>query len=517
MTLRPYQVEAVEAVLREWQTNLRTLLVLPTGCGKTIVFASICERLVADGARVLVLAHREELIRQAVDKIAKATGLSCAVEKAEEFAGSYCLERVVVGSVQTLLSQTRREALPAPTHIIVDEAHHVLSASYQTVLAHWPDAHVLGVTATPDRGDMRELGEFFQSLSYEYTLPDAIQQGHLCKIRALTIPLNIDLGKTELQAGDLSAQQVASAIEPYMEQIAAEMAKHCIGRKTLVFLPLISTSQKFVEWLNKAGLRAREVNGTSEDRAETLRDFGAGKFDVLCNAMLLTEGYDEPAIDCVVVLRQTRVRSLYAQMVGRGTRLSPGKEHLLILDFLWHCERHSLARPSSLIAIDEGVAAALTKRAESSAGGEGMVLDDAALTQARQDYAEERESALAKRLAELRHRKRDLVDPVQYAASIGRMDLADYAAPIGDGAKPPTCEQVEALAKAGIQPAEITSRAQAQAVLTPAESRQQGYLAQPRQIRILERYGFEHVGRWSFDAAQREIRKLAASGWRRRG
>lgn len=517
MTLRTYQRLAVEAVLRAWATVLRTLIVLPTGTGKTIVFASICELLVAEGARVLVLAHREELIRQAVDKIAKATGLACAVEKAEEFAGSFCMERVIVGSVQTLLSQTRRDALPPPTHIIVDEAHHVLSASYQTVLAQWPQARVLGVTATPDRGDMRELGEFFESLAYEYTMPDAIQQGHLCKIRALTIPLQIDLGKPELQGGDIAAQHVASAIEPYMEQIAAEIAKHCTGRKTLVFLPLISTSQKFVEHLTKAGLRAREVNGTSEDRAEALRDFGAGKFDVLCNAMLLTEGYDEPSIDCVVVLRQTRVRSLYAQMVGRGTRLHPGKDHLLLLDFLWHCERHSLARPSSLIAIDEGVAAALTKRAEASAGGEAMVLDDAALEQARQDYAEEREASLAKRLAELRHRKRDLVDPVQYAASIGRMDLADMTAPIGDAAKPPTCEQIEALAKAGIQPADIGSRAQAQAMLATAEARAQGNLSQPRQIRILERYGFEHVGKWPFDRAQKEIRKLAASGWRRRG
>lgn len=514
MTLRPYQTAAVEAVLREWQTYRRLLLVMPTGTGKTIVFAALAESIVAAGGTVLVLAHRDELIRQACDKIALATGLACAVEKADEFAGSHCLEPVIVASVQTLLSPTRRAALRAPTHIVVDEAHHVLSDSYRAVLSQWPEAYVLGVTATPDRGDMRELGEFFESLAFEYLLPQAITHGFLCPIRAQTIPLRIELGSVDLSGGDLSARQTGSALEPYLDQIATEMAVHCRGRKTLAFLPLISTSEKFVEVLRSKGLRAREVNGASEDRREALREFKAGRWDVLSNAMLLTEGYDEPSIDCVVVLRPTRIRSLYAQMVGRGTRIHPGKGHLLLLDFLWHVERHSLARPASLVTIDEGVAAALTSRCEREAGGVPLPLDEEALAQASADFAAEREAALAKRLAELRHRKRELVDPVQWAASVGRMDLAEFQAAIGAQARPPSPSQIEGLAKLGIFPSDVATAGQADAILEAVRLREATGFATPRQVRCLERYGLAHVGQMRFEEAQRAIRRLAANGWR---
>ena len=112
-------------------------------------------------------------------------------------------------------------------------------------------------------------------------------------------------------------------------------------------LPLVKTSQKFRDILNAKGFRAAEVNGESDDRAEVIRDFEAGKYNVLCNSMLLTEGWDCPSVDCVIVLRPTKIRSLYSQMVGRGTRLYPGKDHLLLLDFLWHTERRELGPPAA--------------------------------------------------------------------------------------------------------------------------------------------------------------------------
>lgn len=333
MELRPYQQEAKDAIFEQWDNGVKkTLLVLPTGCGKTVVFAKVTEDCVRQGNRVLILAHRGELLDQAADKLMKTTGLGCALEKAENTClGSWF--RVVVGSVQTLMRQKRLDQFPEDFFdtIIIDEAHHCISDSYQKVLKHFPDAQILGVTATPDRGDMQNLGQFFESLAYEYTLPKAIKEGYLTPIKALTIPLKIDMSSVSVQAGDFKASDIGTALDPYLEGIAEEMKKYCSDKKTVVFLPLVKTSQKFRDLLNEHGFQAAEVNGNSQDRAEILADFETGKYNVLCNSMLLTEGWDCPSVDCIVVLRPTKVRSLYCQMVGRGTRLFPGKDHLLVL------------------------------------------------------------------------------------------------------------------------------------------------------------------------------------------
>ncbi|WP_349772448.1 DEAD/DEAH box helicase [Lacrimispora xylanisolvens] len=366
MELRPYQSEAKAAIFEEWDKGVkRTLLVLPTGCGKTIVFAKVTEDCVRRGNRVLIMAHRGELLDQAADKIGKATGLGCATEKAEETClGSWF--RVVVGSVQSLTREKRLKQFPVNYFdtIIIDEAHHCLSDSYQKILDYFKEANILGVTATPDRGDMRNLGECFDSLAYEYTLPKAIKAGYLSPIKALTLPLKLDLSAVGMQSGDFKSGDIATALDPYLYQIADEMEKHCKDRKTVVFLPLVKTSQKFRDILNNKGFRAAEVNGDSKDRAEVLAAYERGDYNVLCNSMLLTEGWDCPSVDCIVVLRPTKVRSLYSQMVGRGTRLFPGKGHLLLLDFLWHTERHELCHPASLICQDEEVARKMTENIE---------------------------------------------------------------------------------------------------------------------------------------------------------
>jgi superfamily II DNA or RNA helicase len=254
---------------------------------------------------------------------------------------------------------------------------------------------VLGVTATPDRGDMKNLGSYFESLAYEYTLPKAIKEGYLSPIKALTIPLKLDLTGVGQQAGDFKTSDLGTALDPYLYQIADEMAKYCMDRKTVVFLPLIKTSQKFTEILNSKGFNAAEVNGESKDRAEILEDFDKGKYNVLCNSMLLTEGWDCPSVDCIVVLRPTKIRSLYSQMVGRGTRLYPGKDHLLLLDFLWHTERHELCHPAHLIAENEEVAKKMTENIEEA----GCAIDiEEAEIQAVEDVVAAREEALAKQL-----------------------------------------------------------------------------------------------------------------------
>ena len=514
MELRPYQAEAKAAVFEQWDKGtLKTLLVLPTGCGKTIVFAKVAEDCVRQGYRVLILAHRGELLEQAADKIKKSTNLGCATEKAEQTClGSWF--RITVGSVQSMQREKRLSQFSEDYFnvIIIDEAHHCISDGYQKVLQHFPSAKVLGVTATPDRGDMRNLGEFFESLAYEYTLPKAIREGYLSPIKAMTIPLQLDLSGVSIQSGDFKAGDIATALDPYLHQIADEMMKYCRDRKTVVFLPLVKTSQKFKEILNEKGFKAAEVNGESKDRAEVLEAFDKGEYNVLCNSMLLTEGWDCPSVDCVIVLRPTKVRSLYSQMVGRGTRLCEGKSHLLLLDFLWHTERHELCHPADLICEKKEVARKMTENLEGTAG---CPMDlEAAERKASEDVIAEREESLAKQLQEMRTRKKKLVDPLQFEMSIQAEDLSGYVPAFGWEMAPPSDKQKQELEKRGILPDEIDNAGKANLILDRLHKRQEEGLTTPKQIRCLEKYGFQHVGTWTFEAGKNMIDRIAASGWR---
>ena len=398
--------------------------------------------------------------------------------------------------------------------IIIDEAHHCISDSYQRVLNHFHDAKVLGVTATPDRGDMKNLGSVFENLSYEYTLPKAIKEGYLSPIKAVTIPLQVDLTGVGVQSGDFKAGDLGTALDPYLEQIAEEMKKYCVDKKTVVFLPLVKTSQKFRDLLNAKGFRAAEVNGESKDRAEILEDFDKDKYNVLCNSMLLTEGWDCPSVDCIVVLRPTKVRSLYCQMVGRGTRLSPetGKDHLLLLDFLWHTERHELCHPAHLICESEEVAQKMTENLEKEAGCP-MDIEEAEQTAA-DDVVAQREEALAKQLAEMKRRKRKLVDPLQFEMSIQAQDLSGYVPAFGWEMAPPSDAQKKTLEKLGIMPDEIDNAGKASKILERLDKRRKEGLTTPRQIRFLEGRGFQHVGTWQFDTAKHLIDRIAGNGWR---
>lgn len=513
MELRPYQEAARTNIHEQWTSGVqRTLLVLPTGTGKTIVFAAVVEDEVRAGNRVLILAHRGELLEQAADKIKKSTGLGSAVEKAENSClGSWL--RVVVGSVQSLQRPQRLEQFPHDYFgtIVIDEAHHAITDGYRRILDWFDSAHVLGVTATPDRGDMRNMGEVFDSLAYEYKLTEAIRDGYLCKIMAQTIPLKLDISQVAMSGGDFAVQGLGSALDPYLDQIAWQMLRFCKKRKTVVFLPLIATSQKFRDILNSIGFRAAEVNGQSKNRAQVLADFEAGKTNVLCNSMLLTEGWDCPSVDCVVILRPTKVRSLYSQMVGRGTRLFPDKKDLLLLDFLWLTDRHELCRPADLVCEDHEVAKQMAQNLALSGCPEDI---EEAAVKASEDVVAQREEALAKQLEEQRRKKARLVDPLQYEMSIQAEDLSGYVPAFGWESAPPSAQQNTLLEKLGIQPEGIDSAGKADLLLRRLAKRRDEGLTTPKQIRCLERYGFEHVGNWTFEQAKNMIDRIAAGGWR---
>lgn len=516
MELRPYQESARVAIEAEWgMGRSKTLLVLPTGTGKTIVFSMVAKDVVDEGGRVLILAHRGELLQQAADKMNAVTGLGCSVEKAERTCiGEWF--RVVVGSVQTLMREKRLSQFPRDYFdvIIVDEAHHALSTSYQAVLDHFNGAKVLGVTATPDRADRRNLGEYFESIAYEYTLPRAIKEGYLCPIKAQTIPLSIDITQVSMSGGDFALNGLGTALDPYLEQIADEMvAAGCAERKTVVFLPLVATSKKFRDLLEQKGLRAAEVNGESADRAEVLAAFDAGEYDVLCNSMLLTEGWDCPSVDCIVVLRATKSRPLYCQMVGRGTRLSPetGKQELLLLDFLWQSTTHELCRPAHLIAGSDDVARAMTRALEASGCPEDLEVVE---RQAQEDVVREREEALAEKLAASRKRKRQLVDPLQFEMSIMAEDLSGYEPSFPWEMAPASDKQRAALEKAGIFPDEVSCAGKASMILDRLAKRRSEGLTTPKQIRFLENKGFRDVGTWQLEDASKMISRISANGWK---
>lgn len=426
MTLRQYQIDAVEAVDKEFLTRNRVLGVAPTGSGKTIMFAAMTERWQAAGERTLIVAHREELIDQAIDKLCASRGIVAAKEKAESWASLDA--PVVVASVQTLNRRFERWPQNHFQKIIVDETHHILAPMYQTPLRHFTAAKVFGTTATPDRGDKKNLGEYFEAIAFEIGLFDLIDKGFLSRISLKSIPLQIDLTNVSQSQGDFDAAELGAALDPYLDQIAVAIRDQASFRRVLAFLPLIATSEKFVGACNNVGLRFEHIDGNSPDRKEKLARFRAGEFDGLSNAMLLTEGYDDPGIDCVVVLRPTRSRPLYAQMVGRGARIHEFKTDLLLLDFLWNHKKHAICRPAHLIAKSNEEAEMITAASQASPAipadvAAQMPLD---LQNLASGVTAQREEALRKRLEENRKKKAKTISAEEFAVAHNSPDLAEY-------------------------------------------------------------------------------------------
>ena len=902
MQLRPYQVEAKNAILNEWRSLDKTLLVLTTGLGKTIVFTSVIADRVRDGSKALILAHREELLNQAAEKLLKNTGLLAEFEQGNN-SSIGTDSSVVIASIQTMMQDNRLNQFRPDefSTIVIDEAHHALSASYQKVLQYFNHAKVLGVTATPDRADKKTLARYFESVAYEYTMREAIRNGYLCPIKALMCPVDIDLTNVKESHGDYQAGDVGRTLEPYLEQIADTMAEKCQDRKTVVFLPLVEMSKHFANLLNNRGLKAVEVNGESTDRSEVISDFENGKYNVICNSMLLcldketeilttrgflnseeltmedavanwcsdgsvffekpkdivhrflepnehmvavetsrtnfrvtnthrmivnyganrkgwkkiaaeelnnrhvlpayglaeplkitveqedntsskhainncvyhltqkgmprdearaeaikraeefqklhyknpdeltldecrfigfwiadgsathlqrcgieyflaqsqrythicewidriikncgfdvikktvrpdkktsfcsfkwslsrgtgrgiqkrkgvysiepylkkdgtnlfwglnekqfdaliegfwfgdgfhgdgkdglnghfhatntnkklidlfcaigsvrgwkctvqtinfknknfhtqygltmikgkninlsektvikhenyaneevwcvrttskniitrrkgkvtvmgnTEGWDCPAVDCIVVLRPTKSRALYAQMIGRGLRLYEGKTHLLLLDFLWMTAKHDLCRPSCLMGKGEEYTAKVDKTVELSLINSEPVDILETNEQAERDVFAERQKALAEELERQRHKKARLVDPLQYFYSIDDQDLADYEPVFKWEQEPVTDKQKELLEKRGINPDTVDCKGKAKKIIDTLLRRQNAGLSTPKQIRLLERYGLKNVGLWKFDEATNVITEIKNNGWK---
>jgi superfamily II DNA or RNA helicase len=467
------------------------LLVLPTAGGKTIVFAEVAKRRQRFG-RVLVLAHTDELVSQARDKLRRANGLESDLEKAQDRAT--LVAPLVVSSVQTLSRPSRLERF-SPDHfgtLIIDEAHRSVAASYRRILDHFGNAKVLGVTATPDRSDKRSLSALYQDIAHEVSMVELIRDGYLCPITVQTVPLKIDISKVGIRAGDFSEDELAEALDPVLDRVADQIAEYARDRKTLVFVPLIRTAERFAAILREAGFRAGFVSGKCRDRSEKLTRFAQGQTQVLVNAQLLTEGYDEPSIDCVVVLRPTQSRPFFAQMVGRGTRTSPGKPDLLLLDFLWLTSRHSLIKPAGLIAKDEKEATEI-ERCLQRAGGDLVGAVDIA--------AQDRTKALARALRENAERRARRADIFELELSFKAPGLSDYGPTMLWHHEQPTERQLAYVSRRGIDSDQIRCKGEAAAIIDLLEKRRGLGLATFKQARLMRRLGHPRAHEVSFSEA----------------
>jgi type I site-specific restriction endonuclease len=315
-----------------------------------------------------------------------------------------------------------------------------------------------------------------------------------------TVPLKLDLRGVRTTAGDYSADDLGHAVLPYLPQIA-EVLREYRHRKTIVFLPLIRVSKMLAEMCRDLGLQAEHVDGQSGDRQGVLERFRRDETRILTNAMLLTEGYDEPGIDCVVCLRPTKVRALYSQIIGRGTRICPGKDHLLVLDFLWQAEEHSLVRPAHLIAEDEEEAEAIT----------GKLGEDGDLQQARDAANADRTSKLAERLMANQSRRSSEIDPLELAVTLSDAVLADFRPTMPWQEKPPTEKQLMALKRFGIASTGILSKGHASVLLDRLFMRRQLGLATPKQVRMLRRRGHPRPETATFEEAREFIDAFLAA------
>jgi superfamily II DNA or RNA helicase len=364
--LRQYQDDAVAAVHKAHGGGmLRPAEVLATGAGKTIILAEAVrtsEWAARAGRRALVIAHREELVEQNAAKIRDvAPDLRTGVVMAgrNEVDG-----HVISASVQTLASEVRRRQIRGVGLVVVDEAHHAAAETYVRVLQHFgcmdgSGARALGLTATMARGDDKALGDIWQDVVYVKDTSELIAEGFLVRPVAFRVRVDdLDLASVRKTAGDFSSAGLGRAVEESMapKKIVEAMREHAAERQTILFAPLVRTAELIRDELREGGFSAEVISAKTprEERRRLIQAYRDGAVQVLCNAMVFTEGTDLPMTSCIVVARPTMSASLFIQMVGRGLRLWPGKTDCVVLDVVGATGRHRLAAPVELWG-DEGV------------------------------------------------------------------------------------------------------------------------------------------------------------------
>lgn len=367
LELRPYQAEAIAAVRQAWNDGTRRpAVVLPTGSGKTVVFAHLVAQMRERGVRSLILAHRDELIEQAAAKVrAVAPDLRVGIVKGprREVRG----RDVVVASVQSLARPQRRAELAAAglRLLIVDECHHAVANTYMETLralggfADDPleGAYVLGVTATMGRSDRVALGQVWQEVVYRRDIVQMIREGHLVNAKGVRVRVEgLDLGRVKRMGGDYQDKALSEAMHASLAPaaIARAYVEHAKDRSGVLFAPGVAMAYEMAEAFAAEGISAVGIDGTMPiaDRRRILAEHARGDVQVICNAMVLTEGWDAPWCSAVVIARPTSSASLYVQMAGRALRPHPGKRDAMIIDVVGVTGKHRLASIADLGGTD---------------------------------------------------------------------------------------------------------------------------------------------------------------------
>ena len=548
--MRPYQSEAREAVFEKWEESPSTLIVHATGLGKTVTLADIVSRFT--DKRVMVVAHRHELIEQLRDTIHGTTGRWVDVEQADNYAQSNGGAPVVCGSVQTL-SRNRVERFQPDDFglLVIDECHHSTAPTFQYIIDHFrrnESLKVLGVTATPDRADEAALGQIFDSVAHEYDVADAIRDGWLVPIRQESIYVDgLDLSSVKTTAGDLNGKQLAEIMEQiekegeHQHSLVHPIIKEADGRQTLVFASSVAHGELMADIFNrhKEG-SARFVCGTTppEERSDIFRDYKARKYQFMVNVGIVTEGVDLPGVEVVAIARPTKSRSLYAQMIGRSTRPVPGlvdrpdattserrremiagsdKPWATIIDFVGNAGRHKLITPADVLGgkyPDDVVA-----RAAKITPTDGPPIDVLeTLEEAQRQIEREREEAERRSndWEKRRHAKAKATYCKRQVDPFGFFGVAVPPAKGWDQGKPVTPNMRALLTRNGIDP-DSMDRTEAGKFCSEIIRRIKGKKPTLKMEALLRKFGYSksECDGMSADDAHATIDAISKNGWRR--
>lgn len=546
MLLRPYQTEAVDGTLRAFEHNQSVLTVMATGLGKTVFFAHIAKKFIPRG-RVMMLAHREELIYQGQEKMHAVTGVQADIEMGQNWAQrGYFKTDIVVSTVQTMnagrdggrMTDFKPEDFSL---LIVDEAHHATAASYVSVIKHFqqnPNLRVLGVTATPDRTDEEALGKVFTAVSFEYDIRDGINDGWLVPIvqRAVFVK-GLDLTAVKTTAGDLNGRELADVLEfeENLHAVATPTVELTGSRKTLIFAASVAQAERLAEIIGRHKPdSARFVCGATpkETRRKMFSDYADGKFQYLVNVGVATEGFDDPDVEVVVMARPTKSRCLFTQMAGRGTRpasniavklndyadadarkqaiLYSMKPSVEIIDFVGNAGRHKLIHAADILG--GNYSDDVVERANRNIERSGKPADIAGeLAKAEQEIHKERS-----RKDEAANRERIKALAKYSTATINPFDVLDIE-PIRERAwhkgKPPTHKQIATLEKLGVDPVGLTFTHASQ-LLDKMIGRIKDNKCSFKQANFLKKRGIDPT-EVSFKAASAVITGFKNCGWKK--
>lgn len=412
MSLRPYQSRetgALGAVERAWRAGVsRQLVSMATGLGKTVFFSNLTT---IGFRRLLVVAHREELLDQAAAKLRTWNpGLEVQVDQGDRWAAVENLAAfdgdpfggtgyAVCASVATIGRAGSRRLTRYPKDlfdaVVLDECHHASSQSYQSVIGHFQAGQpggplLLGVTATPFRADGADLSKVFEKIVFSYELPDAIRDGYLVDIRAVAVETKISLDEVSATREDFRQGELEDAVNTPGRngKIVKAYLERAAGRKGIVFCAGVQHSRDLCEAFRAAGVSTEHLDGTTpaDERAGILRRLHTGETRLVCNVGVLTEGFDEPSISVVILARPTKSGVLYAQMLGRGTRLFEGKADLLVIDVADVTSKHSLVSAAALFGLPsgldlEGKSASAARKKVKELVQEGLPFDELAKAQ----------------------------------------------------------------------------------------------------------------------------------------